>query len=74
MVLGNFAAGLKALLAGAGAFVVGMFGWSAVSGLLAGALEVAGVHIPANTWLIASPVVGAVLALLAVGHVTGGGS
>jgi len=74
MVLGNFAAGLKTLIAGAGAFVAGTFGWSAVSGLLAGALEVAGVHTPASTWLTASPIVGAVLALFAVGHVSGGGT
>jgi len=70
MVFKSLVTGGKALAATVGGFLAGGFGWGAVSGILAGALDSVGIVTPASAWLAFSPVVGLLVAGVAVTRVT----
>ncbi|MFC4449829.1 hypothetical protein [Halorussus aquaticus] len=70
MVFKSLVTGGKALAATVGGFFAGSLGWSAVSGILAGALDSFGIVTPASAWLAVSPFVGLVVAGAAVTRVT----
>jgi hypothetical protein len=52
------------------AFVAGMFGWAALSGIIGGVLDSVGIVIAASTYLAASPIAGFVTAGYAVQEVS----
>lgn len=74
MAVAEIVNGGKMLIAATGGFVGGWIGWGALSGVLAGLLDVAGVSTPASAWLAAGPVVGLLVAEISVNYVAGGGS
>jgi len=71
-MLDSLVNGTKALVAGAVGFLGGSIAWAALSGAIGGFLDVMGVHAPAPVLLSVSPLIGGVVALIAMGNAGGG--
>ena len=69
-LVSSVGSGLKTLLVGGVAFVVGLFAWAALSGLLGAVLDSVGLVIPADVYLAAGPVLATILASYAVSEVS----